>query len=151
MDFILNCFAKTETGAAAVEAGAPPPPPPPKAPPRLTYEMLLKQDASTSAAVIRMLEENETFVDFAEGEAEDIIARDDEDAEKLQAGIQISIDKGVLPALETRPNYMEIDVIGKTPEMISSIIIKDLGKAAKEGGVLVLCGLSGTGGVSKSE
>ena len=47
--------------------------------------------------------------------------------------------------MDTPPEYMLIDVIGKSPEKICDIIIKDMGKATTEGGVVVLCGLSGTG------
>lgn len=151
MDFILNCFSKTpapesegptkKEAVAATAAPAPPPPPPPK----LTFAILLKQDAKTSATIIRLLEKNPDFVAFAEFEAEDILARDEEDANKLAAGVQISIEKGILAAMERSPEYLNIDVIGKTPDQICDIIIRDMGKAATEGGVLVLCGLSGTG------
>jgi len=149
MNFILDCFSKTPNGTQLKEGpttgdkDAPPPPPPP--PPKLTYALLQAQDASTSATIVKLLAENETFVGLAECEAEDIISRDDEDGVKLQAGIQISIDKGVLPELEEPPAYMQIDVIGKSPQDVCDIIIKDMGAAAKEGGVIVLCGLSGTG------
>jgi hypothetical protein len=150
MNFIMDCFAKSDTAKIedakeVAAAAAPPPPPPPKPPPKLTYSKLKKQDATTSATIIEIMADDETFVAFAESEAEDIIQRDDEDGVKLQAGIQISIDKGVLPVLLAPPQYLEIDVIGKSPDAIAAIIMKDMGKAATEGGVLVLCGLSGTG------
>jgi len=149
MNFILDCFAKSDSskieGGKEGSADATPPPPPPKPPPKLTFDKLKKQDATTSSTIIEILSGDDTFVKFAENEAEDIIQRDNEDGVKLQAGIQISIDKGVLPVLEAPPQYLEIDVIGKTPDAIASIIMKDMGKAATEGGVLVLCGLSGTG------
>ena len=153
MEFILNCFSKTpppggekegpssaKEGAKAAPAPAPPPPPP-----KLTYSILTKQDAHTSGVIIRLLSDNDTFTAFSEFEAEDIIARDDEDGVKLQAGVQISIDKGVLPPMDSPPQYLLIDVIGKSPDDICDIIMDDMGAAATEGGVLVLCGLSGTG------
>ena len=153
MNFIMECFSKTpppgdgkEGPTPAGEAPPPPsPPPPPPPPPKLTYEVLQCQDASTSSTIIRLLGKDATFAAFSESEAEDIIARDEEDGVKLQAGVQISIDKGVLSAMEVPPKYMEIDVIGKSPQEVCDIIIEDMGAAATEGGVLVLCGLSGTG------
>lgn len=150
MSFIFDCFAKTDTQKAEADAAdteevAPTPPPPPPPPPKLTLKLLQQQDAKTSAAIIKILNQNKTFISFGESEAKDIISRDDEDGVKLQAGIQYAIDKGVLPELESPPVYKSIDVIGKTPDDVCKIIVKDMGSAASNGGVVVLCGLSGTG------
>jgi cytidylate kinase len=111
----------------------------------LSVNLIKQQDADTSNCIINILGKNETFVAFGKSEAQDIITRDDEDGVKLQAGIQISIDKGVLPPLDVPPQYTEIDVLGKSPDDVAQLIIKDMGDAASNGGVVVLCGLSGTG------
>jgi guanylate kinase len=154
MHFILNCFAKEEGtpphGAEDTDVVAPTPPPappapPPPPPPKLTLELLQQQDAKTSSAIIKILSENKTFISFGMAEADDIISRDDEDGIKLQAGVQISIDKGVLTAMEQPPQYKCIDVIGKSPDDICKLIMNDMGSAVDNGGVVVLCGLSGTG------
>ena len=58
---------------------------------------------------------------------------------------QISIDAGVLPVLNPPPQYVEIDVIGKSPDDVCNVITTHLGDAANTGCVIVLCGLSGTG------
>jgi hypothetical protein len=149
MSFIFDCFAKAEPSKAAsedaqTEVVEPTPPPPPPPPPKLTLKLLQQQDAKTTAAIIKILSQNKTFVSFSESEAQDIIDRDNEDGVKLQAGIEYAINKGVLPQIEP-PEYKDIDVIGKTPDDVCKIIVKDMGNAAQKGGVVVLCGLSGTG------
>ena len=148
-----------------------------------SFELLKKQDAETSAAIIQVLSGNDVFEAYAKAEADLIVQRDNEDAEKLQAGIQvaapfapthntprppstpprpfglghcttilislrksqISIDAGVLPVLNPPPQYVEIDVIGKSPDDVCNVITTHLGDAANTGCVIVLCGLSGTG------
>jgi cytidylate kinase len=72
-----------------------------------------------------------------------IIARDDEDAQKLQNGIDAAIKKNVLPGDLTPPTYEPVDVLGKTADQVADEIIA---KLPKEGGcVMILVGLSGTG------
>merc|ERR1712232_1525697 len=75
----------------------------------------------------------------------EIMARDDEDGVKLQKGIQIAIDKGVLPAnVEVEP-ITKVSVSGKTADQVADEIIKSLGDAPSKGCVMTLQGLSGTG------
>lgn len=149
MSFIFDCFAKAEAPKAENDANtedaAPAPPPPPPPPPKLSLKLLQQQDSKTTSAIIKILNQNKTFITFGESEAQDIIDRDNEDGVKLQAGINYAIKKGVLPELETPPVYKSIDVIGKSPDDICKIIVRDMGSAASNGGVVVLCGLSGTG------
>lgn len=109
------------------------------------WTVLKQQDAISSGHIIQTLEGNETFEAYAKAEAESIVGRDNEDAEKLQAGIQISIDAGVLPTLDPPPEYVNIDVMGKTSDDVCNIIVEHVGQAASTGCVIVLCGLSGTG------
>ena len=107
--------------------------------------ILGEQSAGTSAAVIDFLKSNTGFQQLAAAEGDAIIARDLEDDEKLKAGVQLSVERGVLEAQEVPPRYTEIDVLGKTPDDVCEIILENLGDAAKTGGVIILCGLSGTG------
>lgn len=58
---------------------------------------------------------------------------------------QLAVDGGVLPALASPPEYVMIDVIGKTPDDVCDVIVNHVGGAAETGCVIVLCGLSGTG------
>merc|ERR1712157_618021 len=72
-----------------------------------------------------------------------IIARDNEDGEKLQDGVNEAIKKGVLPADLTPPTYTNVEGQGKDAGTVADEIIA---KLPKEGGcVMVLVGLSGTG------
>ena len=69
-----------------------------------------------------------------------------EDARKLQAGVELSIASGQLARQDAPPAYMSIDVMGKTPDEVCDIILRDMGAAVRDsGGIVVLCGLSGTG------
>ena len=86
---------------------------------------------------------------LAKKEGDAILARDQEDADKLQAGIDYAKEKGVIdPTFEPEP-YVVIDVLGKSPDNVSDEIIGYVNKtktnASGEGSVIVLCGLSGTG------
>lgn len=63
----------------------------------------------------------------------------------MQNGIQIAIDKNVLPAsVEVEP-IKKIYVGGKTPNAVADEIMAAMGDAASRGCVLTLQGLSGTG------
>ena len=83
MNFILNCFRKP---TMALDAAT-----------------LEKQNASTSAAIISKLEGDAGFAKLSQFEGDSIVKRDEEDAEKLQRGVDASIAKGVLPKLEPPP------------------------------------------------
>ena len=124
MDFILNCFRKpTKLDAATLEC----------------------QDASTSGAIIDALKGDAGFGKLSTFEGDAIVQRDEEDAEKLQKGVDASVAAGVLPKLNPPPTYQVIDVLGKTPDDVCDAILKHMGDAANKGGVVVLCCLSGTG------
>jgi len=63
----------------------------------------------------------------------------------LQAGVERFIQAGQLSKQTVPPTYKSIDVVGKSPNEVCDIILNDLGDAVTNGGVVVLCGLSGTG------
>jgi len=110
---------------------------------KFTREILAAQDSITSSKLIALLEADEVFVKFSKAEGDAILARDQEDAEKLAVGIDFAIGKGVLESKEFPP-YAQVDVFGKSADQVAAEIVAALG-ADFQGGVLVLVGLSGTG------
>lgn len=108
-----------------------------------SIEVLKAQDDRTSGAIIDCLKDDPTFTDLAKKELEQIIARDTEDAEKLQLGVDEAIKKGVLPGDLKPPAYDQVNVLGKSADQVAEEIIT---KLPKDGGcVVILVGLSGTG------
>lgn len=109
----------------------------------ITHELLLAQDDRTSNAVLALLKDNAAFARLSASEGALIIQRDAEDEAKLGVGIQISIKRGVLSADPDVSPVKKIDVVGKSADEVAALILADL--PGKEGNVLVLQGLSGTG------
>jgi len=109
----------------------------------VAWAVLQKQDAACSAAIIQHLSSDPCFVRVSKAEELAILRRDSEDAEKLQKGIQIGIDKRALPANPSVEPYVSIDVFGKSPDEVAEEILA--GIPERDGVVIVLCGLSGTG------
>ena len=112
-------------------------------PPPLTYAILSEQNATTTNAIIGHYASSSDFASLSESEGAGILRRDDEDASKLQRGIDIAKEKGVLDPDFVPEEYITIDVLGKSPEDVADEIL-----GIVRGGVVVLCGLSGTGKVS---
>jgi len=113
-------------------------------------DLLAKQNAETSNALIDHLGSSEAFVFLASKEQESTISRDNEDAVKLEKGIEYAKSKGVLDANYVAQPYVEIDVLGKNPSMVADEILGKIKADSKDddksaGSVIVLCGLSGTG------
>ncbi len=117
----------------------------------ITYSLLKKQNAETSNALIQEYADSSDFETLAKKEGDAILARDQEDAEKLQVGIDYAKEKGVVDPDYVPEPYVQIDVLGKTPDSVADEIIghAEEHKAAGNdaGSVIVLCGLSGTGKV----
>mmetsp|Transcript_34425 Transcript_34425/g.81148 ORF Transcript_34425/g.81148 Transcript_34425/m.81148 type:complete len:329 (-) Transcript_34425:2072-3058(-) len=115
---------------------------------RISRQVLAKQNAETSSALIEQLGGSDTFRFLALKEQESTMNRDNEDAVKLEKGIEFAKSKGVLDANFVAQPYVQIDVLGKTPSLVADQILGKL-KADKSeddaGSVIVLCGLSGTG------
>jgi len=114
----------------------------------LSYDILKKQDADTSNAIIEYFSESESFLALAKVEGDLILQRDKEDADKLQAGIDYAKIKGVIDPDFIPEPYVSIDVLGKTPDVVCDEIltlVNDNQKDSTSGTVIVLCGLSGTG------
>ena len=111
----------------------------------VTLETLLRADDTTSNAVIAMLEDNRAFARAARLETESIIARDMQDSQKLEKGIEIAQGKALLPSeiVEQTPHIVDVSD-GKSAEQVAEYICSHLGQSA-HGRVVVLQGLSGTG------
>lgn len=119
----------------------------------ITKELLQKQNAETSNALIEYWKDSATFGSLAKYEGDLTIQRDQEDAVKLEKGIEFAKEKGVIDPDFVPEPYVKLDVLGKTPDTVATEIIEktksnDESKSSSEGSVIVLCGLSGTGKVS---
>eukprot|EP00555_Chaetoceros_dichaeta_P002826 CAMPEP_0198250430 /NCGR_PEP_ID=MMETSP1447-20131203/1630_1 /TAXON_ID=420782 /ORGANISM="Chaetoceros dichaeta, Strain CCMP1751" /LENGTH=325 /DNA_ID=CAMNT_0043935269 /DNA_START=213 /DNA_END=1190 /DNA_ORIENTATION=- len=117
-------------------------------PTTVKYEVLEKQNAATSDAIINLYSSSSDFNGLAKVEGDAILARDQEDAEKLQVGIDYSKKRGVIDPNFVPEPYVEIDVLGKSPEHVCDTIIGFMAADTKTddvGSVIVICGLSGTG------
>jgi cytidylate kinase len=117
--------------------------------PTMDYVLLAQQNAVTSNTIIESFSKSITFAKLAKVEGDAILQRDNEDAEKLQVGIEFAQKKGVIDPDFVPEPYVEIDVLGKTPDAVCDEILKKVETEEKQdsssGSVIVLCGLSGTG------
>ena len=113
--------------------------------PTIDAKLLAASDASTTSAIFVAFSADAKFLALASAETKDILARDQEDADKLAAGVQLAVDKGVLSADPPVEPTTQIDVLGKSPDEVAEEIINKLGESAANGCVMVLQGLSGTG------
>jgi len=119
---------------------------------KISGELLAQQNAETSNALIVQLGGSEAFSFLAAKEQESTINRDNEDAVKLEKGIEYAKSKGVLDSNYVPQPYIQVDVLGKNPEKVATEILqkikegnKDDGGDGNQGSVIALCGLSGTG------
>ncbi|EEC47995.1 predicted protein [Phaeodactylum tricornutum CCAP 1055/1] len=109
----------------------------------ISYATLSKQNAETSTAILRHFAKSSVFGRLASYEGALTVQRDVEDGEKLEIGIEFAKKKGVIDPDFTPEPYITIDVLGKAPAEVASIILQHVGQQAS--GVIVLVGLSGTG------
>merc|ERR1719469_245903 len=101
----------------------------------LSPELLKAQDDKLSGAIIECLKDIELFQELSKKEMDQIVARDTEDGDKLQVGVDEAIKKGVLPADLTPPSYTTVDVYGKDAAQVADEIAA---KLPKEGGCDVI-------------
>jgi hypothetical protein len=117
----------------------------------IPYELLKKQNAETSNAIIDAYTASDSFAKLAKFEGDLTVQRDQEDADKLQVGIDYAKEKGVIDANYVPEPYVNLDVLGKTPDQVAAEILQQVAAGAAHAGtsgsVIVLCGLSGTGKV----
>ena len=112
----------------------------------IPLSLLKKQNAETSNALIEAYTSSPTFASLSKAEGDLILQRDQEDAEKLQVGIDYAKSKGVIDPNFILEPYVSIDVLGKSPNQVSDMILDKVNEnKTSEGSVIVLCGLSGTG------
>lgn len=111
----------------------------------ITIECLRKQNAETSNAIIQYFGSNELFKKLSTSEGTLIQQRDAEDDEKLQKGIDLSIEKGVLRKDFLPEAYNKVDVLGKTADEVADEILGHVAANGEKSAVIVICGLSGTG------
>jgi len=111
----------------------------------LTQELILQQNSVMTEAIIEAYGSNEAFQTVSARLCKEIVDRDNEDGVKLQSGIQIGIDKGVLAADVVVEPITQVIVTGLTADEVAASIITSLGDAPSKGCVMTLQGLSGTG------
>jgi len=131
--FVLTCSCSRTAFAPTVPAAMP-----------ISYELLSQQNAETSTALIAHYESSDDFAALSAKEGAAILARDQEDADKLQVGIDYAKDKGVIDPNFVPEPYIAIDVLGKTPADVAGEILAAM-KTSEGESVIVICGLSGTG------
>lgn len=115
----------------------------------ISYDILKKQNAETSNSIIEHWASSEAFAKLAKFEGDLTVTRDQEDADKLQVGIDYAKEKGVIDPKYVPEPYVNLDVLGKTPEQVATEILDTVSQNSQSaaGSVIVLCGLSGTGKV----
>ena len=115
----------------------------------VSWSVLRQQDDCATAAALKVLDSEkykDGFRELAASETQDILDRDNKDAEALKVGIKFAQSKGVLPVQTTPPAYTQVDVRGKDADTVSNEILTKIGESnLAKGCVMVLVGLSGTG------
>ena len=117
----------------------------------LSYSLLSEQNANTTTAIITHFANNPSFLALSSAEGKQILERDEEDAQKLQKGIEYAKSKGVIDPNFVAEDYITVDVLGKSPDDVADEILGKVRAQEGEGGVVVLVGLSGTGKVSTNQ
>jgi cytidylate kinase len=107
--------------------------------------LLAASDSTTTSAIIEAFKAKDRFKAVSAAEMKGVVDRDEEDANKLAAGVKLAVDKGVLSAEPPVEPVTTIDVMGKTADQVADEIIVALGAEATTGCVMILTGLSGTG------
>ncbi|RNF12658.1 hypothetical protein TraAM80_00202 [Trypanosoma rangeli] len=109
----------------------------------ITATLLRQQDDLCSVAVLALLRGKDDFKRLAASEGEAIICRDKEDEEKLAVGIDIARAKGILRGNPHVAKAIQICVAGRTAQQVTGEVLCHL--PSKEGNIIVIQGLSGTG------
>ena len=102
-------------------------------PPPLTLPLLKESDDATTSAIIHEFKEDAVFRQFATAEMEGIIRRDQEDDDKLAAGILMAVQKGVVEPIPPVEPVNSINVLGKTADAVAGEIMQKLGDAPSRG------------------
>ncbi|KAG5500279.1 hypothetical protein JIQ42_04616 [Leishmania sp. Namibia] len=110
---------------------------------KATFQILREQDDVCSSCVLALLKDNAAFQHLSKSEGEDILKRDNEDAEKLSEGIRIAIRKGIVSGKPDVSPVTKVNVAGLSAQEVTDKILAAL--PSKNGNVIILQGLSGTG------
>lgn len=117
--------------------------------PAISWTLLQQQNAATSSALIEHYANSSAFQTLSKYEGDLTMQRDAEDDAKLQVGIDFAKSKGVIDPKFVPEPYVQIDVLGKTPQQVAQIIMNHVKKGGSsndgDSNVIVLVGLSGTG------
>jgi Mg/Co/Ni transporter MgtE len=108
----------------------------------LSYSLLTEQNANTTNAIIRHFADSSPFLSLSSAEGAQILQRDEEDAQKLQRGIDIAKEKGVIDPNFKAEEYIAVDVLGKSPDMVADEILDKVRKQEGEGVRTVMSYLS---------
>lgn len=114
----------------------------------ITGALLSEQSAATTNAIIDRYGTDQDFLSLSKSEGEATLKRDNEDGEKLQRGIDLAMERGVLDKDFVPEEYVSVDVLGKTPSEVADEILARVegdARGSGAGGLIILCGLSGTG------
>lgn len=115
----------------------------------ITGALLSEQSAATTNAIIDRYGTDGGFLSLSKSEGDATLKRDTEDGEKLQRGIDLAKERGVLDKDFVPEEYVSVDVLGKTPSEVADEILARVEGGTKggsgAGGLIILCGLSGTG------
>ena len=124
---------------------------------KLTLQLLKQQNAETSTAIIEHYAHSPLFARLAQYEGHLTVQRDNQDASKLQLGIQFAQNKGVIDPNFVPEPYVPIDVLGYTPDQVAKRILQNVMRTTADAAdhadtdtttaavIIVLVGLSGTG------
>ncbi|CBZ27776.1 conserved hypothetical protein [Leishmania mexicana MHOM/GT/2001/U1103] len=110
---------------------------------KTTLQILREQDDVSSSCVLALLKGNAHFQSLSKNEGEDILRRDNEDAEKLSNGIRIAIRKGIVSGKPDASPVNKLNVVGLSAQEVTDKIMAAL--PSKNGNIIILQGLSGTG------
>jgi hypothetical protein len=116
----------------------------------ISLSLLKQQNAKTSNALIdHWWKTSDIFAQLAKYKGDLTIQRDNEDAVKLEKGIDFAKNKGVIDPKYVPEPYVNLDALGKTPmivadKMLAKVQANATTTTSGEGSVIVLCGLSGT-------
>ncbi|KAH8605741.1 putative Cytidylate kinase [Trypanosoma vivax] len=111
----------------------------------LSAALLRQHDDACNGAVIALLSNNDDFKRLAESEGTAIMRRDKEDEEKLREGIEIAKSRGILKSDSSPPPapLQRIDMASTSTQEAAEKIASML--PGREGNIIVIHGLSGTG------
>jgi len=112
----------------------------------MNLDLLKAQNDKTSNAFIEHFSStSDVFEPLSKKQLDLTVNRDQEDADKLQVGVEQAQADGVLPKNPEVSQKIMIDVQGKSADQVAEEIMAKGGLTSESNGIMVLMGLSGTG------